>query len=251
MALRMNHMSTDQEPAINPKGTFVLYKDYEDYSFSLSLSFFLRNKSEWELGRPLDLLTSLHLSLGFRGPFSSRWHLWNVSCCEPPQAEMVPWLYFASGGGKVSRTPGNPLACFSPGLCLPWCTVKGRKPAAGPAGRCLDIRIHFVTLDAQGTAVGRSVDWTVGIVPELPPISHETLGNSPLVWTSASSWAKVGSQTTPSLASLPAEICPFVLWFPSLVDSRSRTCCYLCCSAIKLKMLGWSAQLMYVPRSSR
>ena len=78
----------------------------------------------------------------------------------------------------MSRTPSNPLACFSPGLSLPWSTVKGRKPAAG---HCLDIRICFVTLDAQGTAVGRSVDWTVGIVPELPPISHETLGNSPLV----------------------------------------------------------------------
>ena len=35
----------------------------------LSLYFFLRNQSEWELGMPLDLLTSLHLSLGCRAPF--------------------------------------------------------------------------------------------------------------------------------------------------------------------------------------
>lgn len=150
MALRMNRMSTDQEPAINPKGTFLLYKDYEDYSFFLFRKK-ERNQSEWELGMPLDLLTSLHLSLGCRGPFSSRWHLRNVSCCEPPQVEMVPWLYFASGGGRVSKTPGNPLACFCPGLSLLWCTVKGRKPAAGPAGHSLDIRIHLVTLGAQIT----------------------------------------------------------------------------------------------------
>ena len=201
MALRMNRMSTDQEPAINPKGTFLLYKDYEDYSFSLS--FLLRNQSEWELGMPLDLLTSLHLSLGCRGPFSSRCHLRNVSCYEPPQVGMVPWLYFASGGGKVSKTPGNPLACFSPGLSLLWCTVKGRKPAAGPAGHSLDTRILFITLGAQGTAVGRSVDWTLGIVPELPPISHETLGNSLPVWTSASSWAKVGKSDHP-ISSFPS-----------------------------------------------
>lgn len=79
-------------------------------------------------------------------------------------------------GPLVTLLPASLL-----GSLFPWSTVKGRKPAAGPAGHCLDIRIRFVTLDAQGTAVGRSVDWTVGIVPELPPISHETLGNSPLV----------------------------------------------------------------------
>ena len=248
MALRMNHMSTDQEPAINPKGTFLLYKDYEDYSFSL----FFPKKPIWvgvgNATRPSDLFT---LEPRLQGPFSSRWHLWNVSCCEPPQVEMVPWLYFASGGGKVSKTPGNPLACFSPGLSLLWFTVKGRKPAAGPEGHSLDIRIHFVTWGAQGTAVGRWVDWTLGTVPELPPVSHESLGNSPPVWTSASSRAKVGSQITPSLASLLAEICLIVLWFPSLVDLKSRTCHYLCCSAIKLKTLGWAVQWMYVPRSSK
>lgn len=57
-------MNTDREQAINRKGTFLLYKDYEDYSPCLSSSFllFFLPFSQHKMGvkRHLGLPASLH-----------------------------------------------------------------------------------------------------------------------------------------------------------------------------------------------